>query len=101
MRGLLPVRLGGTLRSNLTCAVDLAEWEKPEGRGRPSDTVSYAKWNLAAEAVHHQAPEYPKNRFPTEQAFYDWLAGWDRMIGFRPGITANTRLWEFIEAVKP
>jgi hypothetical protein len=102
LRGLLPQSLGGALAKQLTSAVINAGWRLPERTGRYKRTKGYAKWKVGYnELPHNFAPKYPKGGFPSEQAFYNWLGVWDRSIGLSPTNPANTRLWEFIESVKP
>jgi hypothetical protein len=97
LRGLLPAGLGATVHKNLKKAVTRADWKPPKA-GNAVQTQSCAKWTVEAKLAHHRAPPYPQKGFPSEQAFYDWLAGWDKLIG-REQNAANTRLWEFIESV--
>jgi hypothetical protein len=101
LRGLIPGSLGEGLGDNLMRAVGAAEWEIPRRRGRSINTIGYAVWREVNQLTYQRSLPYPKNGFPSEQEFFDWLARWDAQMAPAQPNNGNTRLWNFIESVKP
>ena len=101
LRGLIPGGLGEGLGFNLERAVEDAKWEIPIPRGEPRITIGYAVWRKVNQLPYQRSLPYPKNGFPSEQAFFDWLAEWDAQMNPAQPNNGNTLLWNFIESVKP
>ena len=101
LRGLIGDSLGKGLGFNLERAVEDAKWEIPSPKGEPKITIGYAVWREVNQLPYQHSLPYPKNGFPSEQEFFDWLARWDAQMAPAQPNNGNTRLWNFIESVKP
>ena len=100
LRGRLPEILRGGLSANLSAAVNDFGWEIPGDQGWVAHTQGCAVWRADGGLPrYHRAPTYPPGGFLNDQAVFDWLVAWDRLIG--PFAGQTSRLWSFISNVVP